>query len=196
MREEREVRKTILLLGMASLALASCKGEAPAADGAATAEAAKAGKQASGLPGDWNATDACTIIDRAEMGEIMKAEVKSTQLDLVHQPSGTDAATSQCSYKFAEGLDATLMTRWSPIKDNTPEAIAAAKSASQAALKTFSDRKIEDIPGLGKGAFFVPGINQLDVFIDDARMITLSIPSASDSEAKDLAIALAKKAGA
>lgn len=189
------MKTTIALFGLAAIALAGCKGEAPAGEGAA-AGAADSAEAAGKSPTNWNAADACTIIDKAEMGEVMKAAVTSTQIDLVHESSGSEAATSQCTYKFAEGLDATLMTRWSPINDNSAEAIAAAKSTSQAALKAFSERQVEDVPGLGKSAFFVPGINQLNVFIDDARMIVLSIPSAPEAEGKDRAIALAKKAGA
>ena len=76
-------------------------------------------------------------------------------------------------------------------------AIASTKAATVSALKAFSDKPVEDIAGLGKAAFFVPGIDQLTVFIDDARMITLSLDKVPDgASGKDIALALAKKAGA
>ena len=56
---------------------------------------------------------------------------------------------------------------------------------------------LKDIPGLGKAAFPAPTISQLNVFIDDARMIMVTVEKVPDGvQGKDLAVALAKKAGA
>jgi hypothetical protein len=62
-------------------------------------------------------------------------------------------------------------------------------------IKAFSDKPIEDVPNVGKAAFFVPKINQFNVFLDDARMVIITLPRAPDATAKDQAIALAGKAG-
>jgi hypothetical protein len=163
----------------------------------ATAKSAAIAKDGA-MPSDWNAADACSILDKAAVAKILKTELSDTQLGMVSEPDAVNAATSECRYAEASGSSAaTLMTRWSPLKDNTPESIAATRSALAAALKAMSNKQVEDVPGLGKAAFFVPGIDQLQVFLDDARMIIVTasyVPAGSSG--KDIAIALARKAGA
>lgn len=188
--------KIKIIVALAPLALSACGGsETPAAGGSEAAQA-MAGRGASAMPANWKATDACSILDKADVGAILKTQVTEAKLDLVHEPGAADAGTSQCTYKLASGGEATLMTRWSPIGDNTAETIAATRSASAASVKAFTSRPIEDVPGVGKAAFLVPGINQFNVFIDDARLIMISPGSVPDAEAKAAVIALAKKAGA
>ena len=166
---------------------------APAAD--TKPEAATATTE---TPSAWNAADACSIVDKAAVAEILGREIASTQLSLVHEADGANAATSECAYLGADGASvARLMTRWSPINDNTTEAIAMARSTTEASMKAFSSVPLEDIPGLGKAAFLAPTISQLNVFIDDARMIMVTVEKVPDgSQGKDLAVAMAKKAGA
>lgn len=149
-------------------------------------------------PSAWNAADACSIVDKAAVAEILGREIASTQLSLVHEADGANAATSECAYLGADGASvARLMTRWSPINDNTIEAIAMARSTTEASMKAFSSVPLEDIPGLGKAAFLAPTISQLNVFIDDARMIMVTVEKVPDgAQGKDLAVAMAKKAGA
>lgn len=149
-------------------------------------------------PSAWNAADACSILDKAAVAEILGGEIASTQLSLVHEADGANAATSECAYLGADGASvARLMTRWSPIKDNTTEAIAMARSTTEASMKAFSSVPLEDIPGLGKAAFLAPTISQLNVFIDDARMIMVTVEKVPDgAQGKDLAVAMAKKGGA
>lgn len=173
------------------LALAGC-GEKGTGDGGKDAAPAAAGKA------DWNAADACSILDKAVVGEALKQEAGETLLGLVHQADSVTASTSECTYTGKDGATvARLMTRWSPINDNTAETIASTKAATVSALKAFSDTPVEDIAGLGKAAFFVPGIDQLTVFLDDARMIALTLDKVPDgASGKDIAVALAKKAGA
>lgn len=161
-------------------------------------EAGKAGSEpaaaASGMPASWKATDACSIVTSAEMAEVMKAEVSEATVGLVNEAAGNNAATSECTYLFKDGSRATVMTRWSPIDDNNEAAIGTAKSTVAETVKAFTDRPVEDVAGLGKAAFFVPKINQLNVFLDDARMVMVTIASAPDATAKDQAVALARKA--
>ena len=166
---------------------------APAAD--TKPEAATATTETSSA---WNAADACSIVDKAAVAEILGREIASTQLSLVHEADGANAATSECAYLGTDGASvARLMTRWSPINDNTTEAIAMARSTTEASMKAFSSVPLEDIPGLGKAAFLAPTISQLNVFIDDARMIMVTVEKVPDgAQGKDLAVAMAKKAGA
>lgn len=151
-----------------------------------------------GMPSGWNAADACSILDKAAASAILKREIASTQLSLVHEADASNAATSECAYLGEDGASvARLMTRWSPINDNTPDAIAMARSTTAASMKAFSSAPLEDVPGLGKAAFLATAISQLNVFIDEARMIMVTVEKVPDGESgKDLAVAMAKKAGA
>jgi hypothetical protein len=69
-----------------------------------------------------------------------------------------------------------------------------ARNGVATTMKAFSDKPIEDIAGLGKSAFFVPGINQLNVFIGDDKFVVITTPGRA--EGRETAIALAKKLGA
>lgn len=182
------------IAGLSLLALAGC-GKSGGSDGGGAAT--QGATSADGRAG-WNAADACAILDKAVVAEILKQPVTEAQLSLVNEAGSATAATSQCVYVGAEGGSvATLMTRWSPINDNTAEAIATARSVTAAAIKPFSDKPLEDVPGLGKAAFLAVPISQLNVFIDDARMIVVTAEKVPDgANGKDIAIALAKKAGA
>lgn len=153
---------------------------------------------AGAMPADWKATDACSIIDQAEMAAAIKQDVKETQLGMVSEPGTASAGTSECVYIAADDSRiASVMTRWSPINDNTPASIDGTRNAAAAATKAFSSTPLEDVSGLGKAAFFSPAINSLTVFIDDARMVTVNVDKVPQgASGKDIAVALAKAAGA
>lgn len=176
-----------------ALALSACGG-----GGDDTGKAQPEGKTAAadGQPANWKATDACSILPKAAVAEILKRDVAETGLALVHEPGAAEAGTSECTYSGADGNVASLQARWSPIADNTAETIAAARTAGAAALKAFG-KVPEDVPGLGKAAFYAPGIDQLTVFLDDSRMIVVTAQKVPDgTTGKDAVIALARKAGA
>lgn len=141
---------------------------------------------------EWKAIDACALLDKADVGAALKDKVTETSLGGVREASGPDAATSECTYKLASGGRVTFMARWSPIGDNTPEAMAMARSATAESL-TALGKTLEDVPGLGKSAFFVPGINQLNVFAGDDRFMILTIGNVSEETAKATATELVKK---
>ncbi|MES2055106.1 MAG: hypothetical protein V4564_04130 [Pseudomonadota bacterium] len=168
------------------------------ANGTATAETSASGSTGGGTkpPGNWNATDACALLDKATVGAALGTQVTEAQLGMVHQADGSAAATSECTYTLAGGGNASFMARWSPIADNSDGAMNAAKNATAASIKAFSDKPVEDIAGLGKKAFFVPGINQLNVFIGEDKFVIITLASADNASAKGIAIALAKKIGA
>ena len=191
------MRTFAVLLVLAGLT--GCDQKAPDSNTAPAAGSTPgAATVATETPSSWNAADACSIVDKAAVAEILGREIASTQLSLVHEADGANAATSECAYLGADGASvARLMTRWSPINDNTTEAIAMARSTTEASMKAFSSVPLEDIPGLGKAAFLAPTISQLNVFIDDARMIMVTVEKVPDgAQGKDLAVAMAKKAGA
>lgn len=173
----------------AILLLAGCGGTGGSSTGNSGAAVANDTNVATGT---WDATDACALLDKAALGAALKDQVTEANLGLVHQASGGEAATSECNYLLASGGRASFMARNSPIADNTDGAIAAARKATQQSVSAFTDKKVEDVPGLGKAAFFVPGINQLNVFIDDSKFVILTIGSAPDATAKETAVALVR----
>lgn len=197
----KPINKTMMVAGLGgTLLLAACNAPTGGGtvNGTATAETSASGSTGGGTkpPGNWNATDACTLLDKATVGAALGTQVTEAQLGLVHAADGSSAATSECTYVLAGGGRASFMARWSPIADNSDGAMNAAKNATAASIKAFSDKPVEDIAGLGKKAFFVPGINQLNVFIGEDRFVIITLASADNAHAKDIAVALAKKVGA
>lgn len=185
--------KNLTAIGLAGataiLLLAGCDGTGGSSTGNSSTAATNDTKVATG---GWDATDACALLDKAALGAALKDQVTEASLGLVHQASGAEAATSECNYLLASGGRASFMARNSPIADNTDGSIAAARKATQQSVSAFTDKKVEDVPGLGKAAFFVPGINQLNVFIDERRFVILTISGAPDATAKETAVGLVR----
>jgi hypothetical protein len=181
-------------LGMAigaALLLAGCGG-----DGAGNgATAASTATESGGMPSDWKATDACSIVDKAAIESVLGTTVTESALSAVHEPTpgAGDAGMSECGYILADGR-ATVLTRWSPIADNSKEAIDLARNTMNATLKGFGGGTVEDVAGVGKTSLWVEKMGQLQSFIGEDRMVLITVPSGAG--AKDKAIALAKKAGA
>ncbi len=144
-------------------------------------------------PASWNATEACSVIDKAAMAAIVGQAVTETSLALVHESDGKTAADSKCTYTLADGGQASLMMRWSPIADNSEGAINLARNGLQETLKAFG-QSLETIDGLGKATFWAGAAGQLNVFIGEDRFVIISMPVGS--AAKDQATALARKLGA
>ena len=175
-----------IVAGLGAFLLAGCGGGAK--DGAA-AEGDDKTAAASG----WDASDACALLDKAAVGAALGDTVTETSLAFVTKAEGANAATSECTYLLKGGSRATLMARRSPIGDNSDAAIKQTRETTERTMAAFSDKKIEDVAGLGKAAFFVPGINQMNVFLDESRFVILTIGSAPAASAKDTAVALVGK---
>ncbi|SEH16719.1 hypothetical protein SAMN05428974_1840 [Sphingopyxis sp. YR583] len=174
-----------IVAGLGVLLLAGC-------DGGAKDEAAEKGEAKIAASG-WDASDACALLDKAAVGAALGDTVTETSLAFVNKAEGANAATSECTYRLAGGSSATLMARRSPIADNSDAAIRQTRETTEKTMAAFSDKKIVDVAGLGKAAFFVPGINQMNVFLDDSRFVILTIGSAPDATAKDVAVELVGK---
>ena len=173
-----------------SLALAGCGGNT---DSAKTGEQAEA-KDGAAAPAGWNAADACSVVDKAKMAATAGKPVSEASLGLVHVSSGgSDATTSECSYIMEDGSRATVQLRWSPIGDNTPEAMALARKTSEQTIAAFGGT-VETVEGLGKSAFWVGKIDSMNVFIDDDKFAIITLPSSPSS--KEQATALARQLGA
>ncbi len=173
-----------------SLTLAGCGGGTEAAKQGEQAEAASG----AAAPKGWNAADACSVVDKAKMAATTGKPVSEATLGLVHESSGgSDAATSECSYIMEDGSRASVQLRWSPIDDNTPEAMSMARKTSEQTIAAFGGT-IETIDGLGKSAFWAGKIDTLNVFIGDDKFAIITLPSSPSS--KEQATALARELGA
>ena len=173
-----------------SLMLAGCGGSADSAKPGEQADVGSGG----GAPKGWNAADACSVVDKARMAATAGKPVSEANLGLVHESSGgSDATTSECSYIMEDGSRASVMLRWSPIDDNTPEAMAAARDTSKQTIEAFGGT-IETVEGLGKSAFWIGKTDTMNVFIGDDRFAIITLPS--NPKSKEQAIALARELGA
>jgi hypothetical protein len=152
-------------------------------------------KSASGHkpPSDWNATDACSVLDKAVYGSLTEKRIASTSLALSWQSDGTTAATSECTYVTNEDERFRVMLRWSPINDNTEGAINETRSGLSLTVKAFNG-ELETLNGLGKAAFWVDLTKSLNVFIGEDKMAIINVPAGP--KAKEQAIAIARKLGA
>ena len=120
------MNKAMIFAALACLPMvAGCSG---GGEGGRNDKAASGSAAAGGAPAGWDATDACSIVTRAEMAEVMKSEVSEATVGLVNEAAGSNAATSECTEVFKDGGRASVMTRWSPINDNTDQAISGARS--------------------------------------------------------------------
>jgi hypothetical protein len=173
-----------------SLMLAGCGGST---DSAKPGEQAEAGSAAA-APKGWNAADACSVVDKAKMAATAGKPVSEATLGLVHESSGgSDATTSECSYTMEDGSRASVQLRWSPIDDNTPEAMAAAQNTSKQTIEAFGGT-IEMVEGLGKSAFWIGKTDTMNVFIGDDKFAIITLPS--NPKSKEQATALARELGA
>ena len=173
----------------ASLTLAGCGRSDSAKPGEQSAA-----KDAGAAPTGWNAADACSVVDKAKMAAAVGKPVSEASLGLVHVGSGgSDATTSECSYIMADGERASVQLRWSPISDNTPEAMTAARKTSEQTIAAFGGT-VEAVEGLGKSAFWIGKIDAMNVFIGDDKFAIITLPSSPTS--KDQATALARQLGA
>jgi len=185
--------RSIALTALAtSLLLAACS-RGPAEDGNGQDASVTAVDANKTPPKDWNAMDACGVVDKAAMAALVGQQVTETRLGNVHESDGTTSATSECTYVLADGGTATLMLRWSPIADNNEGSINAARSALEQTLKGFGG-KLETVDGLGKAAFWAGMTKSLNVFIAEDKFAIITMPPSA--KAKEQAVALARKLGA
>lgn len=144
-------------------------------------------------PPDWNATNACRVIDGAAMARILGQSVTATSLHHVSQSDGTTAATSECSYRLANGGAVSVMLRWSPIGDNSAGSINLTRTGLEQALKGFGGH-VETIDSLGKAAFWAGMTKSLNLFIGEDKFAIITLPASAS--AKEQAVAIAHMLGA
>lgn len=187
--------RSAALLMISAIALAACSQENAGAGGQDEGGMISGSAGKGTMPANFKATDACSVIDKAAMASLLNTTVSETSLALVHEPTSSEAATSECAYITADGR-ASVMLRWSPISDNTEGAMTGARNAIAETVKAMGNIPIEDISGLGKKAFFVTRINQLNVFIGEDKMAIITVPAVAGHDPKEAAVSIARKLGA
>ena len=187
----------------AALLLAACsgKGGGQAADdaGNVTADAPAGITNARvGVPADFNVLDACSLLDRRIVAEVMGSPVKLATLgDMVTAPTDATAGFSNCTYTLENGLTPQFFARWSPEPDTADPATVAKEAAE------VMSSKAEAVPGMKEPVFWVEGPGQLHIFPDKQKylfftmmfMAPNSMKRVHEAEAKGWAIAMAKRAG-
>jgi hypothetical protein len=170
-----------------SIFLGGCGEKTPdAPSGEASSPASSNPKLASG----WTKPDACAVVDDATFAAIAGMPVSASELRMAHPADGVTAATSECVFTLQDGGRYSLMLRWSPINDNTEGAINTMRSGLAEVMKALGGT-VEDVPKLGKAAFWVSRTSSLNVFIGEDRLAIINMPSGAG--AKDKAITLAHK---
>jgi hypothetical protein len=174
---------------MLGLALVSACGDSGQSSSPATSQSSGGKKP----PTDWNAVNACSVIDGAAYGGFVGKSVAATSLALDRESDGTTAATSECTYELSDGGRMSIMLRWSPINDNSEGAINEARNGLTATAKAFNGN-VETIDSLGKAAYWVAITNSLNVFIGEDKFAIINVPTSPT--AREQAIAIARKLGA
>lgn len=110
------------------------------------------GEERDGPPRDWNAADACAVVDQ-EGGDVgdPRAGGHRNPAGQCQPKRWRDRGHLECSYQLADGGSATLMLRWSPIGDNSEGSINLTRNGLEQTLKGFGGHP-ETIDGLGKAA--------------------------------------------
>ena len=135
-------------------------------------------------------SDACTILSKVDVAAVIGTFVEHTELAQVAKMTDQTAGFSTCVYTMPANKQVAFMARLSPEDDNTPEAM---KSARDQAAELMGPA--EDVPNLGKYAFWLPKLRQIVVFVDGNRYMNLTLPRGEDdATARTRAIKLVQKA--
>ncbi|MBO9714866.1 hypothetical protein [Sphingomonas sp.] len=143
------------LLAAGGLLLSGCASE-PGASGANGTAANAAAEAESG----FKAEDACAMLPKEKVAEVVGLKVTSAKLDRVTKLTQDSAGFSTCTYEFAGGGSLDFFARQSPVNDNTLTAIENTKQGLVANMGA----KITELPDLGNGSFSAEPGAQLHVF--------------------------------
>jgi len=140
------------------------------------------------MQGRWLATAACSVIDRQEVANAVRAWVQTTELTDVTYPTRRRSAASTCLYTLANGSSVALLTREMPRPSLTDAVIEEARLGDGTAPPW--DR----ISGLGRAALWSGDRNTLQLFLDDRRFVAIDITDPpADRDPKAMMMAIARK---
>ena len=138
---------------------------------------------------DWNASNACSLLDNSAVAEAAGSEVTEAKLTGVVRKEGL-AAVSTCIYTLANNSTITVLTRRSPVPDYSDYSVEQARTLEGRIAKS------EDVEGIGRAALWSHQLNSLQIFIDDTRYLTISIMNPQGSDSKKIATAIGAKLAA
>lgn len=168
------------------LALVACGPAAPGGNDIAASGPTTVPQDGAFVAG-WDVRDACKILPKEQVGRVLGAFVEHTENQVGSELADGRAGFSTCYYVLPEDKRVALLARMSPEDDNTPEAMKRTRDEAAEALGG-----AEDVPDLGKSAFWLPKMRQLNVFVGGNRYMNLTLPKGvDDATAKAQAIKLA-----
>lgn len=150
--------KGMALVG-AMLALAGCGGSSSPDQVATTGGAA------------WQATDACAVLDRRVIAEVLGTTVTDAKLSAVKDAGDGADLYSQCDYMLADGR--TLVIGTGRATNGATVAEQVKDMRRQAAIMTTEPPS--DLRGVGKAALWSAEVNALYAFFGSGRWVSTAL---------------------
>ena len=176
-----------------AIALGGCGGKPEAgnaveANAAANAEVNQAAVPAPPVPADFNYLNACKLLPEKPVAKAMGEAVAKSELSMETPASADTAGFSTCTYTLADGKTVSLLARWSPYDEFTPQEIKTNRDKQTSDF----DLATEDVAKVGDSAYWVPQMSQLNVFAGKRKYLIFTLRGTDEAKAKDRAIALAR----
>lgn len=179
------MRHVIAVVGLVGLAACS----QPAATQSEQAAAGNSAAPKVVASGQWNAEDACALLDKATVGAALGTKIVKVELGPTAKMTDQSAGMSTCFYDLEDGQRLAFLARQSPMADNTPAAMKKARDEVVAMLGP-----VTEVTGVGKSAFWIPSLRQLVVFLGEDRYFNVTMPAkVGDKDPKTLALGLATR---
>lgn len=148
----------------------------------------------------WNATDACALLGKDKVAQVMGSAVGETKLEPVVTDSGNGMSFSTCNYTLADGRMLSLSAHNRTDAAFTPAEIESTKKG----LSELTPQTYEDVGGLSGTAYWSTPLRQLNIYPDQHRWLIFTMTfagtgpmhqKANDADLKAQAFALAKASG-
>lgn len=158
------------------------------------------GNAAGSATAAWNATDACALLGKDKVAQVMGAAVGETKLEPVVTDSGNGMSFSTCNYTLADGRMLALSAHHRTDAAFTPAEIESTKKG----LSELTPQTYEDVGGMSGTAYWSTPLRQLNIYPDQHRWLIFTMTfagigpmhqKANDADLKAQAIALAKASG-
>lgn len=141
---------------------------------ATPAAAAGAGTGATG----WRSANACELLDKSVVAKALGVAVSAQQLTASTPATASTPGASTCTFLLEGGKQLTFAARRLPTGSDPADALLSARGEMTEVVGA-----VEDVTGVGLGAFWIPKTRQLIVYLADGRYFSLAMPR--DLGAKD-----------
>jgi hypothetical protein len=123
-----------------------------------------------------------------QVAKVMDEPVTKAEVSMETPATAETAGFSTCIYTLESGQNVSLLARWSPQDEFTPEEL---KSNRDKQTSDF-DLKTEDVAKVGDAAYWVPQMSQLNVFAGKRKYLIFTLRGTDAAKAHDRAVALAR----